>query len=212
MSAYIEQDSGFFTRRGVVVGAILALHVFIAWALATGLAHKVVEALAPPIQTVIEQETKTEAPPPPPPPPTFERPPVEIPPTDTIVEMPVQQAATTAITNTTTQHVAVAAPPRAPGVKVSGRPGKNFPNTEDFYPAASKRLNEEGSTVVRVCVGPNGKLTETPTVQTSSGSARLDEGAVNLAKAGSGKFQPATEDGKPITDCFAFRIVFKMQR
>src|SRR5215467_7010299 len=105
MSAYIEQDAQFFTRRGVVVGAILALHVFIAWALATGLAHKMVEALAPPIQTVIEQETKTEAPPPPPPPPTFERPPVEIPPTDTIVEMPVAQT-TTAISNTTTQHVA----------------------------------------------------------------------------------------------------------
>jgi periplasmic protein TonB len=211
MSAYIEQDSQFFTRRGLVVGAILLLHVFIAWALATGLAHKAIEALAPPIQTVIEQETKQEAPPPPPPPPTFERPPVEIPPTDTIVELPVQQAATTAITNTTTQHVA-APPPKAAGVKVSGRPGKGFPNTEDFYPAASKRLNEEGATVVRVCVGPNGKITETPTVQTSSGSARLDEGAINLAKAGSGKYQAATEDGKAITDCFAFRIVFKMQK
>ena len=211
MSAYIEQDSGFFTRRGVVVGAILALHVFIAWALATGLAHRAIEALAPPIQTVIEQETKQEAPPPPPPPPTFERPPVEIPPTDTIVEIPVQQAATTAITNTTTAHVA-APVAKAAGVKVAGKPGKNFPNTEDYYPAASKRLNEEGATVVRVCVGAGGKLTETPTVQTSSGSARLDEGALSLAKAGSGKYVQATEDGKPITDCFAFRIVFKMQR
>jgi TonB family protein len=101
---------------------------------------------------------------------------------------------------------------KAAGLKVAGKPGKNFPNTEDYYPAASKRLNEEGATVVRVCVGAGGKLTETPTVQTSSGSARLDEGALSLAKAGSGKYVQATEDGKPITDCFAFRIVFKMQR
>jgi protein TonB len=209
MSAYIEQDSGFFTRRGVVVGVILGLHVFIAWALATGLAHRAIEALAPPIQTVIEQETKQEAPPPPPPPPTFERPPVEIPPTDTVIELPVQQAATTAITNTTTQHVA-APPPKALGAIVAPKTGKNFPNSEDFYPAASKRLNEEGSSVVKVCVGPNDKLTETPVVAQSSGSARLDEGAINLAKAG--RYQHGTEDGKPMTACFQFRVTFKMQK
>jgi periplasmic protein TonB len=209
MSAYIEQDSQFFTRRGVVVGAILALHVFIAWALATGLAHRAIEALAPPIQTVIEQETKQDAPPPPPPPPTFERPPVEIPPTDTIVEIPVQQAATTAISNTTTQHVA-APPSRVAGAIVAPKTGKNFPNSEDYYPAASKRLNEEGSSVVKVCVGGNDKLTTPPVIAQSSGSARLDEGAVNLAKAG--RYQHGTEDGKPVDACFQFRVTFKMQK
>ena len=56
-AAHLEDTSGFFTRRGMVVGAILALHVFIAWALATGLANKALEAIAPPIQTVIETET-----------------------------------------------------------------------------------------------------------------------------------------------------------
>src|SRR5215470_13643797 len=101
MAAYVH-DTSFFTTRTTVLFAILLLHVFIAWALATGLARKAIEVLAPPIQTVIEQETKHEAPPPPPPPPTFERPPVEIPPTDTIVELPVVQQ-TTAISNTTTQ-------------------------------------------------------------------------------------------------------------
>ena len=38
--------------------------------------------------------------------------------------------------------------------------------------------------MIRVCVGPNGKLAEEPTVANSSGSARLDEGAIKLAKAG----------------------------
>src|ERR1700722_14272599 len=101
--AALEETSGFFTRRGLVVGAILLLHVFIAWALATGLARKAIEVLAPPIQTVIETETHKDAPPPPPPPPQFERPPVEIPPTDTVVEVPVA-AVTTARSKNTTHH------------------------------------------------------------------------------------------------------------
>src|SRR5579863_8217260 len=197
MAAHLEEDAGFFTRRGVVVAAILALHVFIAWALATGLARKAIEVLAPPIQTVIETEEHKDAPPPPPPPPQFERPPVEIPPTDTVVEVPVA-AATTAISNTTTQHVAAAPVAAKAAVKTAAGPGKGFPNSEDYYPPASKRLEEQGVAVVAVCVGPDGKLTEAPTIATSSGSPRLDEGAIKLTTAASGKYKPATEDGKPI--------------
>jgi len=210
MAAYLEQDSGFFTRRGMVLVAIILLHLFIFWALATGLAKRAVEMIAPPIQTVIETETHKEAPPPPPPPPTFERPPVEIPPTDTIVEMPVAQT-TTAISNITTQHVAPPAP-KAPGVKTNPKIGKGFPNSEDFYPAASKRLGEEGAPTVKVCIGAGGKLTEPPTIAQSSGSARLDEGALNLVKAGARYITPGTEDGKPIDSCFEFRIKFQMTK
>jgi len=38
------------------------------------------------------------------------------------------------------------------------------------------------------------------------------EGALKLATAGSGHYQPATEDGKPIQDCFVFRIKFTMRK
>jgi protein TonB len=209
MAAYLEQDSGFFTRRGLVLLAIILLHLFIFWALATGLARRAIEVIAPPIQTVIETETHKDAPPPPPPPPTFERPPVEIPPTDTIVEMPVA-VTTTAISNTTTQHVApvVAKPVNKTAPKI----GKGFPNSEDFYPAASKRLGEEGSPTVHVCIGAGGKLTEEPKISGTSGSARLDEGAIALVKAGARYIQPGTEDGKPIDSCFDFRIKFQMTR
>lgn len=210
MAAYLEQDSGFLTRRGLVLIAIILLHLFIFWALATGLARRAIEVIAPPIQTVIETETHKDAPPPPPPPPTFERPPVEIPPTDTIVEMPVAQT-TTAISNTTTQHVA--APVVAKPVnKTAPKIGKGFPNSEDFYPAASKRLGEEGSPTVHVCIGANGKLTEDPKIAASSGSARLDEGALALVKAGARYIQPGTEDGKAVDSCFDFRIKFQMTR
>jgi periplasmic protein TonB len=209
MAAYVH-DSQFMTRRGVVFLAIVALHVFIAWALATGLARRAIQVLAPPIQTTIVQEVKPKDLPPPPPPPKFERPPVEVPPPEVSINVPVETN-TTAISNVTTQHVAAPPRPTAPVRRTPGGPGSNFPNTEDYYPPASKRLEEQGTTVVHVCVGANGRLTADPTVEKSSGSSRLDEGAVRLAKAGSGRYKPSTEDGKPIDSCFAFGIKFQMR-
>src|SRR5215475_8977833 len=205
MTVYVH-DTQFFTRRGAVFAVIVGLHVFIGWALATGLARHVLEVIAPPIQTDIVEEVKQEKEPPPPPPPDFQKPPVEVPPPDVTIQMPAEAPATTAIT-------AVAATPHPPAPPVHATPGTNpklgphFPNTEDYYPAASKRLGEEGSPTVKVCVGADGKLSAAPTVAQSSGSARLDEGAVALAKAG--RYIAGTEDGKPVNKCFDFRIKFQ---
>src|SRR5215475_2386475 len=188
MTVYVH-DTQFFTRRGAVFAVIVGLHVFIGWALATGLARHVLEVIAPPIQTDIVEEVKTEKEPPPPPPPDFEKPPVEVPPPDVQIQMPVEAPATTAIT-------AVAATPHPPppvhvGNRRPPQTAKNFPNSEDYYPPASKRLNEEGAPTVHVCVGANGKLTSVPVIKQCLGSARLDEGALNLAKAG--LYVPGTE-------------------
>ena len=68
MSAYV-QDTQFFTRRTVVLFAIVALHIFLAWVLATGLASRAIQMVAPPIQTQIVQQTKEQLKPPPPTPP-----------------------------------------------------------------------------------------------------------------------------------------------
>ena len=210
MAVYVH-DSQFMTRRGVVLVGIIGLHVFIAWALATGLARRVMEVIAPPIQTDIVEERKTEKEPPPPPPPEFQKPPVEVPPPDVTIDLPVEAPQTTAIT-----AVAATPHPPAPPVHASNRTapklGRGFPNTEDYYPAASKRLGEEGAPTLHVCVGSNGKLTGAPTITQSSGSARLDEGAINLARAGAGHYVAATEDGKPVDGCFDFRIKFQMTK
>jgi periplasmic protein TonB len=198
------------TRRGAVLVAIIALHVFILWSLATGLARRAIEVIAPPIQTTIVEETKKEEAPPPPPPPQFERPPVELPPPDVTINMPVETDST-AIRVTNTPVV------KAPPVAVAARPatavgfGRGFPNSDEFYPDASRRLEEQGIVTVHVCVGPDNKLTEEPTVAKSSGSARLDGGAVKLAKAGSGKYVAATEEGKPITKCINYNVKFQLR-
>jgi len=62
-----------------------------------------------------------------------------------------------------------------------------------------------------VCTDTKGKLTEEPKVAETSGIARLDEGALKLAKAASGRYKPATEDGVAVASCFGFRIKFQLR-
>jgi len=212
MAAYVP-DTNFFTRRTIVLIAIIGLHIFIAWALATGLAHRAIEMVAPPIQTEVVEEVQKKDEPPPPPPPQMERPPVEIPPPDVAIEVPVEPQST-AIQDVTDKPVPKALPPPPPTrqvVRIPGGPGKNFPSTDDYYPAASARLGESGTATVHVCTDAKGKLTEQPSVQESSGTPRLDEGALRLAKAASGRYKPATEDGNPVPSCFGFRIKFQLR-
>ena len=214
MAAHIEQDSQFFTRRGVVVGAILLLHLFILWALVTGLASRAIEALAPPVQAVFQPEDVKNTPPPPPPPPTFERPPVEIPPTDTIVEVP-QAVATTAISNTTTP-----ARGRAGGRQGGERHqaaqdrGKRLPAHRRLLPARFQASRGAGrSSGARVHVRPGWQLARAPRrSRPAPAVARLDEGALDLVKAGAKDISPGTEDGKPIDSCFDFRVKFQMSK
>ncbi|HEV7714070.1 MAG TPA: energy transducer TonB [Steroidobacteraceae bacterium] len=209
MGAYAH-DTNFFSRRAIVFAAIVVFHVFLVYALAYGLAHKVIQILAPPIQTDIIEEVKERDTPPPPPPPEFERPPVEVPPPEVAIDIPMDTAQSTAITDVTDKPVVHAPPPPPPPRNVvHAKMGKNFPSSEDYYPAASKRLGEEGSITVKVCVGPSGKLSEDPSVTQSSGNARLDEGAIKLAKAG--RYVAGSVDGAATTECFPYRIKFELK-
>jgi protein TonB len=213
MAAYAHQhDTSFFSRRAIAFIAIVLVHAILIYGLAAGLAHRVIEAVAPPIQTDIVQEVQKRDEPPPPPPPKMERPPVEVPPPDVAINVPVETN-TTAITDVTNKHVEAPPPPPPPKavVRTSGGPGKGFPNSEDFYPPASQRLGEEGSSMVEACIGPDGRLTQEPKIAQSSGKSRLDEAALKLAKAGSGRYRPTTEDGKPVPSCIKFNIRFQFR-
>jgi Gram-negative bacterial TonB protein C-terminal len=64
---------------------------------------------------------------------------------------------------------------------------------------------------VRVCVDVEGRLTTRPTIARSSGSVRLDDGALTLAQAGSGRYRPTTEDGRSVNSCYVFRIRFDLR-
>ncbi len=93
-----------------------------------------------------------------------------------------------------------------------GGPGAGFPETVDFYPSPSIRLGEEGLSTVRVCVDRKGRLTSEPTTVQGSGSARLDEAALKLARAGSGHYRATTEDGQPVNSCYPFGIRFRLKK
>src|SRR6186713_2666052 len=204
MAAY-AQDSGFFTRRGIVVVLIIALHILAAWALASGLARKVVEVLAPPIEADIVEEVKQEDEPPPPPPPEMERPPVEVPPPEVAIDLPMETT-TTAIQDVTDKPPPPAPPP-PPRVAGTAAKMKSAVDPDQYYPPGAKRREEQGSPVVQACVGANGRLVREPVITETSGFPELDGAAVKVAKAN--RYSPGTENGAAVPEsCVKFKVKF----
>jgi len=113
------------------------------------------------------------------------------------------------------------APPQPPGtignsppreiVRAQGGTGTTFPHAGDYYPDASRRSEEQGAAVLRVCVDAAGRLTSDPVSTESSGSGRLDAAAIKLAKAGTGHYRPTTQDGRPVADCYPIKIRFQLR-
>ena len=204
MAAY-AQDSSFFTRRGVVVVAIVGLHLLVLWALASGLARKMVEVIAPNIEADIVEEVKNDEEPPPPPPPEMERPPVEVPPPEVSIDLPMETT-TTAIQDVTDKPPPPAPPPPP---RVAGSPAKmkSAVDPDQFYPPGAKRREEQGSPVVQACVGPNGRLVREPVITETSGLPELDGAAVKVAKAN--RYTPAMEGGTALPEsCVKFKVKF----
>ena len=204
MAAY-AQDSSFFTRRGIVVVAIIGLHLLVLYALASGLARKMVEVIAPNIEADIVEEVKTDEEPPPPPPPEMERPPVEVPPPEVSIDLPMETT-TTAIQDVTDKPPPPAPPPPP---RVAGSPAKmkSAVDPDQFYPPGAKRREEQGSPVVQACVGPNGRLVREPVITETSGFPELDGAAVKVAKAN--RYTPASENGTALPEsCVKFKVKF----
>lgn len=102
-------------------------------------------------------------------------------------------------------------PPPVTLNRVQGGPGIGFPSAHDFYPPGAIRRGEQGIATVSACVDANGRLTSNPTIVQSTGSFRLDDGALTLAIAGSGHYRATTENGRPVNSCYAFRIRFDLK-
>jgi TonB family protein len=84
---------------------------------------------------------------------------------------------------------------------------KSIVNPDDYYPPGSQRRGEEGSPVVKACVGPSGALVREPEVTESSGFPDLDAAAVKAAKGN--RYVAAIQDGAPMTEsCIKYKIKF----
>lgn len=81
---------------------------------------------------------------------------------------------------------------------------------DDYYPATSLQLQEEGVAIVRVCVGPDGRLDGRPVIERGSGSRRLDAAALQWAGEALA-FTPATRNGSPVAACKGFRVNFRLR-
>jgi protein TonB len=207
MGAY-AQDSGFFTRRGLVIVIIAGLHVLAAYALHSGLAQRVIEMVAPPIEADIVEEVEAEDEPPPPPPPEMERPPVEVPPPEVSIDLPMETT-TTAIADVTDKTPPPAPPPPP---RVAGQPARMTrpANPDDFYPPGAIRREEEGSPVVQACVGANGRLLREPVVTDTSGFPDLDGAAIKVAKAT--RYAAGTDGGSALPEsCIKFKVKFVLK-
>jgi protein TonB len=188
-------------RRGSAAVAVVALHIVLVAALITGIAvqlPKVDVSLAPPA---------VRAPPRPEPPLghaadsvrnrwTFSRPPVA----DDVVLPPLPVV---------TPGGDVAPPPVVevgPPVAATST-ARVLRSEEPPYPAAARRLGEQGAVLVRVLVGADGRA-ERVEIASSSGSSRLDEAA--LASVRRWLFAPANAGAGPVASWTTLRIVFRL--
>ena len=108
-------------RRGTGLAVVLALHVLLAWALASGLAREAVKVIKKPLEMAIVPEV---APPPPPPPPSkvekikelpkVQPPPSYVPPPDVAPATPSPEPVIQAVQAEAPKEPVVIAPPAPP--------------------------------------------------------------------------------------------------
>jgi periplasmic protein TonB len=209
-----DRNIGYFSLRSGTLFLVAGLHAALFYGLITTLSHTHALATPPNLQNQVVKRVPPEKLPPPLPPgmkilgvPKLV---IDVPP-----KLDFDDGETTQVVDTPPEPYSPPLPPEAPPhvvQKVAGGPGAGFPDTADFYPSQSIRMEEEGISTVRVCVDPKGKLASDPTTMKSSGSARLDEGALKLARAGSGHYRATTEDGQPVTSCYPLGIRFQLKR
>jgi protein TonB len=206
--------------RKHIVGltVVLVLHGLLFWAINSGLARKFVKVVNGPVEAILLEETPPDIPPPPPPPPpppqkNLPPPPnAYVPPVETQVAAPTPVNTIAAVASTP-QAVAppspvqtAPAPVAAPVVTAAVISASGCEKPE--YPSASKRMEEEGTVLLKFLVGVDGKVIESA-IEKSSGFRRLDEAArAGLSKC---QFKPSTLDGKPQQSWASMKFTWRLE-
>ena len=76
------------------------------------------------------------------------------------------------------------------------------------YPVGARRRGEEGTVILDVTVGPDGRAV-TVTQVASSGFPDLDRAAERAAAQA--RFKPGTRDGKPVTSAARLTLIFRLR-
>jgi protein TonB len=198
---------------------VVAIHVLGLWAMFNGgyaYTKKVLTDLE--VIEVKEPPPPPEKLPPPPPPDTKLPPPPVVPPPIVQTNTPpppqvIQSVPTPPPFNPPPAPPAPPPPPAPPAVAVQLSP-RGSPQswvTNDDYPPSAQRDGVEGSTGVRVQVGPDGRVTACA-VTSSSGSTILDDTACRLVTRRA-RFNPAKEaGGSAIASSWAGRFRWQIQK
>ena len=195
--------------QSLPLACVLLFHVILFYFISSGLLTRMVDVAVPkavivnfvappapkPAEPVIPHTPKLAPPPLVVPPPVI--PMVQI---DTVraVVSTVQPAAVVAEkTPAPAAPVVVATPPAPPssGPKTITSGVEYIKEPQPVYPQMSRRMGEQGKVVLRVLVNEKG-LPDQVQVQTSSGSARLDEAGRQAALRA--LFKPHLEDGRAV--------------
>jgi len=212
-------------KHVVGISVMLLVHVFLAWAIMSGLAQRMVDVIKAPIETKIIEEVQPPPPPPPqnlPPPPKFAPPPPSfVPPPEVVVNPPPTPAPTitTTIVAPPPAPVTIAPPPppvaappapaapaAPPAPPAPPRPPVEVAPKLDFaracsrpeYNSATRRAETQGAVTVLYTMDTDGVIRDA-TVEKSSGPSRehkmLDRLTLEAILACKGT--PGTIDGKP---------------
>jgi len=208
MNSYTQYQaaSGNKSRRTIVFGVIIGVHLLIGWAFVSGFGQQVLLNVVKDVKVSLIKETEVKETPPPPPKPVLDRPPpVSMPPSIVNITVPIESPI-----QVTHEPPPPAPPPRV--TVVAGTPIKTVSQAdcgEDYYPSQAKRLEQEGTVVVKYCVGPTNKIEGPVSVVTSSGFPLLDEAAGKCLNAG--RYKAATQEGKPVLSCKNIKVTYKLK-
>lgn len=208
---------------------VVGLHVAVGWMLLEGLGPRVVDAIRPPIDTVILPDLET--PPPPPPQPDLPRP-KALPPLQTYAPLPDLPTATAQEPAVTMHHDAAvpatpwpdtaaatsqasASLPAAP--RMAARPAianvRACAPTGDDYPPTARRAEATGTTRLRFTIDAAGALARSEIVR-SAGPTRehrlLDKVAENRL-AGCAFTAGLDETGKAVGGTFEVDYVWRLE-
>jgi protein TonB len=205
------------SNRTAAIIIVALIHIALGYALVTGLAYNVVKAAAEKMKTF---DVEDEPPPPPeePPPPPEQNTP---PPPQIVAPPPIVRTNTVAppIISTPVAPPPVITPrappappaPPAPRVSQAARAKGNLVSlfSTDDYPQSAIRNEEQGTTAVKLTIGPDGRVADC-SITASSGSSALDNATCSILRRRA-RFSPAKDQaGNPISDSYSQRIRWEL--
>lgn len=205
--AYAEQvrGSAWSARRLTSLFLAIAVNVGFLVAISAGLKFDNPFVTPEPIQVVEVVDTvKTDPIEVPKPVVETQAPPIEVPVPDFVIEMeepppPIHTAPVDAAPSTA---------PLGPIVQDEELQASRS-LTPPIYPAASRKLGEEGTVMLMIYVHPDGSVGEVR-VHKSSGHPRLDQAAVQAAKKG-WRFRPAKQGGAAVASWGRYAVTFQLK-